>query len=195
VRGRLWGTSIGPLTGKEKPPSSAGPIFGCTCVSTVREECPRLRSGSPTPPNPARPPLHSGVNQVSDCWRPADPKSDNSRQRAKPPTDFWSDSSNREFASIAKLRVDLETVPSVTIERAAELLDLSVRTLYRRRREFEHKRQKRHLYFTLRGIKQYIEIEQYNSTTSFDITICSVLEGGPGSGHTDNLNRPPSTPK
>jgi hypothetical protein len=76
-----------------------------------------------------------------------------------------------ELASVTKLRAALESVSAVPIEQAAELLDVSVRTLYRRRSEFEHKRLKGHLYFTLRGIKQYIEIEQYNPTTSFDITI------------------------
>jgi hypothetical protein len=75
------------------------------------------------------------------------------------------------LASIAKLRTELETIPAVSIEQAAELLELSVRTLYRRRAQFEHKRRKGHLYFTLRSIKQYIELEQYNPAASFDITI------------------------
>ena len=86
------------------------------------------------------------------------------------------DSRSPELASITKLRAGLQSVPAIAIEQAAELLDLSVRTLYRRRSEFEHKRLKRHLYFTLRGIKQFIEIEQYNPTASFDITISDVFD-------------------
>jgi hypothetical protein len=74
------------------------------------------------------------------------------------------------------LRSDLENVPAVPIEQAADLLELSVRTLYRRRGEFEHRRHKRHLYFTLRGIKEHIEIEQYNPTASFDVTISDVFD-------------------
>lgn len=81
-----------------------------------------------------------------------------------------------DLASIAKLRAELETVPAVPIERAAELLEVSVRTLYRRRSEFEHQRRKGHLYFTLRGIKQHIELEQYNPTPSFDITIPATFD-------------------
>ena len=80
------------------------------------------------------------------------------------------------LASITKLRTQLETVPAVPIERAAELLELSVRTLYRRRAQFEHSRRKGHLYFTLRGIKQYIELEQYNPTLTFDMTIPDVCD-------------------
>ena len=72
------------------------------------------------------------------------------------------------IASIATLRGEIEAVPAVPIERAAELVELSVRTLYRRRGEFEYRVQKRHLYFTLRSIKAFIEEEQYNPTKSFD---------------------------
>jgi hypothetical protein len=86
------------------------------------------------------------------------------------------DAGNPDLASIAKLRTELETVPAVSIEQAAELLELSVRTLYRRRAQFEHRRRKGHLYFTLRGIKQHIEIEQYNPTPSFDITNLDVFD-------------------
>jgi hypothetical protein len=82
----------------------------------------------------------------------------------------------RDLASVVKFRAELATVPAVPIEDAAELLELSVRTLYRRRGEFEHKRQKRHLYFTLRSIKEHIEIEQYNPTLRFDITISDVFD-------------------
>jgi hypothetical protein len=81
-----------------------------------------------------------------------------------------------DLGAIARLRAELETVPAVSIEQAAELLELSVRTLYRRRAEFEHRRRKGHLYFTLRGIKEYIEIQQYNPTTSFDITILDSFD-------------------
>jgi len=75
-----------------------------------------------------------------------------------------------ELASVARLRSEIETVLAVKIEEAAELLDVSVRTLYRRRSQFEYKRCKGHLYFTVRSIKQYVEIEQYNPTPSFDVT-------------------------
>jgi hypothetical protein len=75
-----------------------------------------------------------------------------------------------EIAAVLRLRQELERLPAVPIEEAATLLNMSVRTLYRRRAEFEHRRQRRHLYFTLRGIKQHIEIEQYNPTPPFDIT-------------------------
>ncbi len=77
---------------------------------------------------------------------------------------------SQDVASVVRLRTEIETVPAVPIERAAELLELSVRTLYRRRGEFEYRRRKGHLYFTVRGIQQYIELEQYNPTPSFDVT-------------------------
>jgi len=81
-----------------------------------------------------------------------------------------------DIASLVRLRAELETVPAVSIEQAAELLELSVRTLYRRRSEFEHRRRKGHLYFTLRGIQQFIEVEQYHSTSSFDVTNPDVFD-------------------
>jgi len=76
-----------------------------------------------------------------------------------------------QIASVVRLRCELERPPAVPIEQAASLLNISVRTLYRRRAEFEHRRQKRHLYFTLRGIQEHIEIEQYNPSPSFDVTV------------------------
>lgn len=85
------------------------------------------------------------------------------------------DSWSSEFASIAKLRTELENTPSVKIERAAELLGVSVRTLYRRRYEFEHRRQGGHLYFTLRSLRQHV-IQQYHPTTSFDLTISDSFD-------------------
>jgi hypothetical protein len=93
-----------------------------------------------------------------------------------------------DVAAVVKLRAEIENIPAVSIEQAAQLLDLSVRTLYRRRGEFEHKRLKRHLYFTLRGIKEHIEIERYNPTASFDITISDVFDI-PDSTASDNRIR------
>jgi hypothetical protein len=75
-----------------------------------------------------------------------------------------------------KLRAELETVPAVPIEQAAELLEVSVRTLYRRRGQFEHRRCKGHLYFTMRGIRQYVVLEQYNPTPSFDVTMSDSFD-------------------
>ena len=80
------------------------------------------------------------------------------------------------IAVIAKLRTELEAVPAVPIEQAAELLELSVRTLYRRRGQFEHRRRKGHLYFTVRGIQQYVELEQYNPTPTFDVTMSASFD-------------------
>lgn len=76
---------------------------------------------------------------------------------------------NQDLESVLKLRAELDTVPAIPIEHAAKILQLSVRTLYRRRVEFEHKRQKGHLYFTLRGIRHHIQIEQYNPTAQFNL--------------------------
>ena len=81
-----------------------------------------------------------------------------------------------DLTPLVKLRAELETVPAVPIEQAAELLEVSVRTLYRRRGQFEHRRQKGHLYFTVRGIQQYVELEQYNPTPSFDITLSDSFD-------------------
>jgi hypothetical protein len=83
---------------------------------------------------------------------------------------------SQDVASIVKLRAELETVPAVPIEQAAELLEVSVRTLYRRRGQFEHRRRKGHLYFTVRGIQQYVELEQYNPTPSFDVTLSDTFD-------------------
>lgn len=75
-----------------------------------------------------------------------------------------------DLVALVKLRAELEALPAVPIEQAAELLEVSVRTLYRRRGQFEHRRRKGHLYFTVRGMRQYVELEQYNPTESFDVT-------------------------
>ena len=80
------------------------------------------------------------------------------------------------LASLVKLRAELETMPAVPIEQAAELLEVSVRTLYRRRGQFEHRRHKGHLYFTVRGIQQYVELEQYNPTPTFDVTLSDSFD-------------------
>jgi len=92
------------------------------------------------------------------------------------------------LAAVVQLRQNLERPPAVPIEEAATLLNMSVRTLYRRRGEFEHRRQRRHLYFTLRGIKQYIEIEQYNPTPSYDVTNSDVFDMS-ASVSSDNRDR------
>ena len=81
-----------------------------------------------------------------------------------------------DLAAIANLRGELDAIPAVSIEKAAELLEVSVRTLYRRRAEFEHRRRKGHLYFTLRSVRQYLELEQYNPTLSFDATASKILD-------------------
>lgn len=99
------------------------------------------------------------------------------------------DSHGPDLASVAKLRAALESVPSVPIEKAAELLNLSVRTLYRNRSEFEYKRHKGHLYFTIRSIKEHIEIEQYNPTSSFDITIADDFDISDGSLFDNRIRR------
>jgi hypothetical protein len=88
-----------------------------------------------------------------------------------------------DLAALVKLRAELDTLPAVPIEQAAELLDVSVRTLYRRRGQFEHRRRKGHLYFTVRGIQQYVELEQYNPTPSFDVTMSDSF---------DNFDKTPS---
>jgi len=72
--------------------------------------------------------------------------------------------------AITKLRSDLATVPAVPIEKAAELLQMSVRTLYRRKEEFEYLRRKGHLYFTLRSIEHHIATKDYFATPLFDAT-------------------------
>jgi hypothetical protein len=82
-----------------------------------------------------------------------------------------------DLGAVANLRTELDAIPAVSIEEAAELLEVSVLTLYRRRAEFEHRRRKGHLYFTLRSVKQHIELEQYNPTFSFDATTSDVLDG------------------
>ena len=94
---------------------------------------------------------------------------------------------NPALASIVKLKRQLEDLPAVTIEVAAELLGISVRTLYRKRAHFEHKRQSGHLYFTLRGLKEHIEIEQYNPTSAFDVTF------SPGFDAPDGVSADPKT--
>lgn len=93
-----------------------------------------------------------------------------------------------DLASLVKLRAELETVPAVPIEQAAELLDVSVRTLYRRRGQFEHRRRKGHLYFTVRAIRQYVELEQYNPTPSFDATLSDSFDSF-DTRRSDNRNR------
>jgi hypothetical protein len=83
---------------------------------------------------------------------------------------------SQDVAPVAQLRAELETIPAVPIEQAAELLEVSVRTLYRWRGQFEHRRRRGHLYFTLRSIRQYIELEQYNPTPLFDVTLSDTFD-------------------
>jgi hypothetical protein len=90
-----------------------------------------------------------------------------------------------DLTPLVRLRAELETVPAVPIEQAAVLLELSVRTLYRRRGQFEHRRHRGHLYFTVRGIQQYVELEQYNPTPSFDVTMPDSFDRKPS----DNRKR------
>jgi len=72
--------------------------------------------------------------------------------------------------SLVRLRKMFDTEPSLPIERAAEVLQMSVRNLYRRRSEFEYLRRNGHLHFTIRSIRQHIEFEQYNPTAFHDLT-------------------------
>jgi hypothetical protein len=74
------------------------------------------------------------------------------------------------FDPLSQFRERLEREPSLPIERAAEALGMSVRNLYRRRGELEHFRKSGHLFFTIRDILRYIEIEQYNATATYDLT-------------------------
>lgn len=76
----------------------------------------------------------------------------------------------RNFDALSRLRQLLEREPSLPIERAAEALRMSVRNLYRRRNEFEYLRKGGHLYFTVRSLRTYIELEQYNATALHDLT-------------------------
>ena len=72
--------------------------------------------------------------------------------------------------SVIHLHRHLERQGWFPIEEAASLLGWSVRNLYRRRSEFEYMRKRRHLYFSPRSIKQFIEEDQYNPTDKFDLT-------------------------
>jgi len=71
---------------------------------------------------------------------------------------------------IADLRQQLASIPAVPIETAAKLLEVSVRTMYRRRSQFECIRRKGHWYITLRSIQTYMTEEHYSPTTFFDET-------------------------
>ena len=75
-----------------------------------------------------------------------------------------------ELGGILKLRRQLEFEPAVPIRRAADLLKVHPRTLYRRRHEFELIRRGRSWYITLRSLKRHIEEEEYHSTAFFDLT-------------------------
>ena len=72
--------------------------------------------------------------------------------------------------SVFHLRRHLDGQNWFRIEEAAPLLGWSVRNLYRRRNEFEYVRKRRHLLFSPRSIKKFIEEDQYNPTDKFDLT-------------------------
>jgi hypothetical protein len=72
--------------------------------------------------------------------------------------------------ALSALKRELEDLPKVSIEKAAELLEVSPRTMYRRRMQFECVRIRGRLYVTIRSIKHYIEREQYSPTIVFDVT-------------------------
>jgi hypothetical protein len=74
------------------------------------------------------------------------------------------------LGAVMELKRDLENVPAVPIEEAAELLEISLRTMYRRRFRFESLRRKGHLYITVRSLQRFIEQEQYFPTSSFNVT-------------------------
>jgi hypothetical protein len=73
-------------------------------------------------------------------------------------------------ASVENLRRVLDRQNWFPLEEAARLLEWSVRTMYRRRGEFEYLRKKGHLYFSPRSIRRFIEEDHYNPTETFDLT-------------------------
>ena len=115
-------------------------------------------------PTEVRPPVSSGEACIPQA---SGDVGATSSLRSQPRTN---DRVHQQVAALENLRHNIERPPAVPIEDAAKLLQMSVRTLYRRRAQFEHRRQHRHLYFTLRGIQEHIEMEQYNPTASFDIS-------------------------
>lgn len=76
----------------------------------------------------------------------------------------------RDLCAISRLRDRLNGVASLRIEHAAEVLGVSLRTLYRRRNEFEYLRRAGHIYVTTRSILEHIELQQYSPTAKFDLT-------------------------
>jgi hypothetical protein len=68
------------------------------------------------------------------------------------------------------LRSKLDIEPSVRIERAAEILQVSLRTMYRRIHQFERVRRRNHWFITVRSLERFIEQQQYGPDSVFDIT-------------------------
>jgi hypothetical protein len=71
--------------------------------------------------------------------------------------------------TLSALKQRLEAEPAVPLETAAELCNLSTRTIRRRIHRFEVRRDRRnHILVSLRSIKRFIESEQYQPSLDFD---------------------------
>lgn len=71
--------------------------------------------------------------------------------------------------AVTALKRELENLPKVPIEKAAEMLEVSLRTMYRRRKQFEWVRRRNHWYITVQSIRSYLEQKHYRPTPVFDV--------------------------
>ncbi len=76
-----------------------------------------------------------------------------------------------DLHALAALKRRIDEEPAITLERAAQTLGISPRTLRRRIHEFEVRRgPNRHIFVTVRSVTRYLVQEQYQATRDFDLT-------------------------
>ena len=75
-----------------------------------------------------------------------------------------------DLHALAALKRRMDEEPAVPIERAAEMLAISTRTIRRHLHEFEVRRVHRHIFITVRSVERQLTQERYQATRGFDLT-------------------------
>jgi len=75
-----------------------------------------------------------------------------------------------DLDTLSALKIQIDGLLAVTIERAGQLIGVSTRTMYRRRHKFEICRRNRHLYVSVQSIIKFVAEETYRGNKHYDLT-------------------------
>jgi predicted DNA-binding transcriptional regulator YafY len=75
-----------------------------------------------------------------------------------------------DLETLSSLKVRIDALLAVTMERAAELCEVSIRTMYRHRDKFETCRRKGHIYISVQSIIRFVAEEKYRGNKQYDLT-------------------------